>query len=1246
MRRLAVAAVVVWVGIAFLFLAGVADSSITVTQGDFTLTCPSSTVAEGATLSCTLANTSAEAKPWPVVAILHLSTDEDRALVRGTSIDVTLGAPSPTAIIDGGVTWIGDTLVGYSRFDWSGDAGADPTQTTTTAGAPGNSRTVSIVAGQDAFDEESETFYVALGPDGSKGVGLLYNNKESVTLTDNDSPSAVVSLSSLKLFAGQSFTLSPTMASQSKNVDYEVTEATLTATAARGATMTMSASFDGNGLDLDGRGGTSLDVIGGQESAAVPLAVGTTTVTLTVTAEDGSTTGTHTISVVRAELGTATTVAVRSGTWTLTCPAEVAKATVMECTLSGSGQWPVVAVLHSSADGDSRALVAEDPIIPDTDPTFSKDVSLGDQQPARTAFNHGYGELFSGGSRSVYRTYGYEKFDWSGSGTSRKVTIELENSAASTADEVFYVALAPNGYTGLSKLIDNKVPILLKELPATVSVEAQEQSIKSTSAEVVVEARNPGGKLYLRHRAGTSGSWTETETDEAVTSSPVTFSLSGLSAETQYQVQASFDEDFGTGVRSGSFTTLQAPAVSSITAGGITKTEATVTVAVANPEGSMLHLRYRAGTTGDWTTESATASSSPVTFSLSNLTAGTAYNLEASFNSDFSDKSGASFTTTPPPSVQSVSADSVTKTTATVTVAVSNPDNSSTVHMRYKKSSATNWNTSLTATASSSPVTFSLSSLEAATTYDLEASFDSDFSDKSGASFSTTTPAASVSSVSAGSVTKTTATVTAVVAHPDGSTLYMRYKKSSATSWTTKSAAASSSPVTFSLTGLTAGTKYDLTASFNSDFSGGVVTTSFTTDPPPSVTSLEADGVTHSSATLTLTVANLDEDATVYVRYRAGSSGSWTSKSTQASSSSSTVTFELDSLSAQTKYEMRASFSSNFSTGVASGSFTTLAPPPPSVASMGISSITHSSAAVTVVVNDADRSHPLYLRHRMYSPSLGDWKVRSLPSAPATVFLLTGLSANTDYEVEVSFDMHFSDYEYDFFQTQEAPPAPPPRSTPSGPSGPSPPGGGGVPPPDPEPEPRLQPEPPRFSDIDESSPHTASIQTLHAAGITSGCSQQPPRFCPNQPVTRAHMATFLTRALNLPAPERPAGFSDIDESSPHTASIQTLHAAGITSGCSQQPPRFCPNQPVTRAHMATFLTRALNLPAPERPAGFSDIDESSPHTASIQTLHAAGITSGCSQQPLRFCPDQPVTRAQMATFLVRALNLDAPGASP
>jgi hypothetical protein len=40
-----------------------------------------------------------------------------------------------------------------------------------------------------------------------------------------------------------------------------------------------------------------------------------------------------------------------------------------------------------------------------------------------------------------------------------------------------------------------------------------------------------------------------------------------------------------------------------------------------------------------------------------------------------------------------------------------------------------------------------------------------------------------------------------------------------------------------------------------------------------------------------------------------------------------------------------------------------------------------------------------------------------------------------------------------------------------------------------------------------------------------------------------------------------------------------------------------------------------------------------------QQLYAEGITSGCSSSPLKYCPESPVTRAQMAVFLVKTFNL-------
>ena len=162
------------------------------------------------------------------------------------------------------------------------------------------------------------------------------------------------------------------------------------------------------------------------------------------------------------------------------------------------------------------------------------------------------------------------------------------------------------------------------------------------------------------------------------------------------------------------------------------------------------------------------------------------------------------------------------------------------------------------------------------------------------------------------------------------------------------------------------------------------------------------------------------------------------------------------------------------------------------------------------------------------------------------------------------------------------------------------------------------------------------ILWLAEEGITRGCAAHS--YCPSNPVTRAQMASFLARALELEAPPQRAGFADADPSSAHAANIEALYAAHITTGCTQDPLAYCPSNPVTRAQMATFLARALELEAPPQPAGFADVDPSSAHAANIEALYAAHITTGCTQDPLAYCPSRPVTRAQMAAFLHRALR--------
>ena len=136
------------------------------------------------------------------------------------------------------------------------------------------------------------------------------------------------------------------------------------------------------------------------------------------------------------------------------------------------------------------------------------------------------------------------------------------------------------------------------------------------------------------------------------------------------------------------------------------------------------------------------------------------------------------------------------------------------------------------------------------------------------------------------------------------------------------------------------------------------------------------------------------------------------------------------------------------------------------------------------------------------------------------------------------------------------------------------------------------------------------------------------------------MASFLTRALKLPTPTDPSiGMFHDTRTNPHRNSIRAIAAAGITFGCDPQSTRYCPERFVTRAQMASFLTRALKLPTPTDPSiGMFHDTRTNPHRNSIRAIAAAGITLGCDRTGSKYCPERFVTRAQMASFLTRALK--------
>ncbi len=175
------------------------------------------------------------------------------------------------------------------------------------------------------------------------------------------------------------------------------------------------------------------------------------------------------------------------------------------------------------------------------------------------------------------------------------------------------------------------------------------------------------------------------------------------------------------------------------------------------------------------------------------------------------------------------------------------------------------------------------------------------------------------------------------------------------------------------------------------------------------------------------------------------------------------------------------------------------------------------------------------------------------------------------------------------------------------------------------------------------------VETLHARGITTGCSASPLLYCPGAGVSRAQMAVFLVRAGHGPGfvpPPATGIFADVPAGYWAADYVEQIYADGITSGCSLAPLGYCPESILTRSQMAVFLLRAkhgaLYFPPAATGTVFADVPADGFAADWIEQLAAEGITGGCATAPARYCPDSPVSRDQMAVFLVRTFNLTAP----
>ena len=182
---------------------------------------------------------------------------------------------------------------------------------------------------------------------------------------------------------------------------------------------------------------------------------------------------------------------------------------------------------------------------------------------------------------------------------------------------------------------------------------------------------------------------------------------------------------------------------------------------------------------------------------------------------------------------------------------------------------------------------------------------------------------------------------------------------------------------------------------------------------------------------------------------------------------------------------------------------------------------------------------------------------------------------------------------------------------------------------------------------EDAGAHQPAIDALARSGSQSqtsifegtGCADGD-GLCPHEPLLRWEMAVWLVRNFDRvsPAATGESRFTDVDADMWWAPYVDRLADLEFAETCSDDPLRFCPTEPITRGEMAAVLVKAFDFDASER-YWFSDVNSEHPYVDDISRLANARITAGCHRSPARYCPDDNITRAQAAALLAAARRL-------
>ena len=906
------------------------------------------------------------------------------------------------------------------------------------------------------------------------------------------------------------------------------------------------------------------------------------------------------------------------------------------------------------------------------------------------------------------------------------------------------------------------------------ALEVEDEDITKTGARVVATVKDPNGLyrgVHIRYRSYWEldsiryyGDWTAS-TEVSITTDPdsqaktAALTLSGLLADTNYEVQASLDstlfalsdQDLESRlqqttdpvlIRDTTFKTLS-PRVTTVAVSDEEQTKATLTATIdyeyPNGRGQTVFVRYRSfsyvngvpANHGDWfPTEEARTNTNTAVHPLTNLLAGTNYQVEVWVDDTVVERKSTDFATEDPiVSGVAVVPGSVSESEAQLKVDITPHGGSSlTVYLRYSVAGEGAWTSETCETMAADPnsCTVSLLGLAASTDYEVEASLE-DFStvtspEKETTTFTTLSAPPSVT-ITFGIITQTTAIVTVAFENPDAAEkkVHLQYRTTTPEGeWEVPEPTTSTdSSVDFELEDLKSGTEYEVRAWLEGEFDRRGADT-FQTQPPR-IGEVTIINKTSTEATVKVSILGPNgRGQPIFMQYRpvTPSIGEWSER--RLAQGAETAELLLKPLTVDTRYEVWLVLPNLLESSLEElrempadqlfdrpgrweVSFST------SAIVLSVDDITQTSALVKTELTDPETADDtVYVRYRKETdPSVwldsqplegtstsqqqegqttkgeeGGSKTTKGSEDNAGDMVrelkLTGLTAGTRYEVEASFQEFDADSRVIFLDTFITLPTPSTGNNGNNGGGNNGGGnngggnngggnngggnngggnngggnngggnngggnngggnngggnnGGGD-----NPAPPLQEV---YVDVPGDHTHREAIEAMAREGLFMGTDCRPGEFCPERPIPRWVMAVWLVRLVDGkdPAPASESRSVDVSQGKWWAAHVERLWDLGITIGCQGRTEpvlRYCPEAFTTRAQMASFLVRMYKF-APAVESGFVDTAHSS-HAPDIDSLYAVGVTRGCGVDPFRYCPEEPTSRAEMATFLYRA----------